>query len=113
MKREKLRIAALLLSALTSTNVFGEFYSGTTLFQYLEADLKGGAGYKEGIGTGYVVGVFDSVSGILVCSPDGVTIRQVKQVVFNYMEKRPESWNQSADQSVIAALKQTWPCKKT
>lgn len=98
--------------ALFSTTARAGFYSGSPIYSYLEKELRGTADYETGVGTGYVIGIFDSLSGILICSPDGVTVKQAKQVVFNYMQKHPESWDKSADISIIAALAEVWPCKK-
>ncbi len=106
--------AVVTFLALVSVSMLAraEFYSGSRLFEYLEKDLHGTAGYEAGAAHGYVVGVFDSLSGLFVCAPGGVTARQVEQVVYNYMQKHPESWEKSADTSVAAALTEVWRCKK-
>ena len=110
MKALKTISAIIFMSV--STLAHAEFYSGSKLFGFLEKDIRGQADYESGIGTGYVIGVFDSLSGILVCAPGGVTVRQVKQVVYNYMQKHPELWEKSADRSVIGAFAELWPCAK-
>jgi len=96
----------------TSITAHAEFWTGTDLIQRLEEDQRGSANFRVGMATGYVIGVADSVAGILQCMPSGISVKQVNQVVFNYMKSHPESWNQSADQLVVAALNATWPCSK-
>ncbi|MGE3297794.1 MAG: Rap1a/Tai family immunity protein [Porticoccaceae bacterium] len=108
----KISTVICLMLALFSTTARAEFYSGSQIYSYLEKALRGTADYETGVGSGYVIGVFDSLSGVLVCSPGGVTVKQAKQIVFNYMQKHPELWDKSADISIIAALGEVWPCKK-
>lgn len=95
-----------------SVTAHAEFWTGTKLIQHLEDDQRGSADYMVGMASGYVIGVSDSVAGVLHCMPSAVSVKQAKQVVFNYMKSRPEIWDQSADQAVVAALKATWPCSK-
>ncbi len=89
-----------------------EFKSGTGLMQDLEADQRGDSTYEVGVATGYVMGVADTVDGIVHCIPATATVKQTKQVVFNYMKNHPESWNKSATQVIVSALRSTWPCPK-
>ena len=109
MKKTSLLFLTLILLSATAK---AEFYSGSKLYGFLEKDQRGVADLEVGVGTGYVIGVYDSAAGILVCSPDGVSVRQVTQIVFNYMQKHPEAWEKSADISVVSALRELWPCKK-
>lgn len=109
MKKPSLFVLILILF---SSSAQAEFYSGSKLYGFLERDMRGASDFEAGVSTGYVLGVYDSLAGILVCSPEGVTVRQVKQIVFNYMQQHPESWDKSADFSVIAAVREVWPCKK-
>lgn len=97
---------------ITCTPASSGFFSSTKLMQLLEEDMRGASSFDAAAGTGYVIGVFDVVDGILACSPDDVTVKQVKQVVFNYMKAHPEKWSNSADSSVVAALQSAWPCRK-
>ena len=91
------------------------FYSGSKLVTWLERDIRGGSDYESGIGTGYVLGAIDTGLDSLICFPPGdnnITVKQVKQIVYNYMQKHPEMWNLAADASVIAAMREVFPCKK-
>jgi Rap1a immunity proteins len=106
------RIYLLLLGVLASSGAYAEFWNGTELMQHLEEDMRGDSTYLVGTASGYIMGVADSVSGTQVCAPSGVTLKQTKQVVFNYMKSHPESWNQTADAIIVSALHATWPCAK-
>jgi hypothetical protein len=102
--------AVLLLA--TVPEAHAEFWNGTTLMQYLEEDMRGSASYTVGLAGGYIMGVTDTVGGALACLPPTTTMKQVTQVVFNYMKANPRTWNNSADAVIIAALKDSWPCQK-
>jgi hypothetical protein len=45
--------------------------------------------------------------------PDGVNMEQLVAVVFKYLKKHPEKWNESAASLVIKALKEAFPLKKS
>lgn len=112
MKAQTLK-ALIVISFLTaSTPALAGFWSSTKLVQILEEDMHGAATYEIGMASGYVLGVFDVADGVFACAPDGVSAKQVKQVVFNYMKAHPEQWSNSADASVVAALRLAWPCTK-
>ena len=68
--------------------------------------MRGIATFDIGIVTGYVMGVADAAAGSTVCLPSSVTVKQTKQVVFNYMKNHPDSWNHTADIIVIDALRE-------
>lgn len=97
-----------------SLPAYAGFLSGSMLYGRLAKDQQGEKNYPAGVAAGYVVGVFDATEGVLFCAPKdkgGVSVLQVKQVVFNYMKAHPKQWNYSARNSVVAALRATWPCK--
>lgn len=110
MKTQTIKTLITIAFLVTCTPASAGFFSSTKLMQILEEDMRGAATYDVGIASGYVIGVFDVVDGVTVCSPGDATVKQVKQVVFNYMKAHPEKWNNSADSSVVAALRSTWPC---
>lgn len=103
-------LLAVLLSL--STLSHAAFLGGTRLIQHLEEDMRGEATHNVGFTTGYIVGVADTINGTLVCLPPSVTVKQLKQIVYNYMKSSPEQWNQAADEIVTSALRSAWPCKR-
>jgi hypothetical protein len=60
--------------------------------------------------SGYVWGVTD-VFSTLYCSPNGVTNKQVVDVVAKYMKDHPEELNLSGPEIVLRAVYKAWPCK--
>ncbi len=80
--------------------------------QLLEEDQRGEANYGVGSASGFIVGVADALEGVVVCIPQGVTVKQIKQVVFNHMKSQPETWNQGAAYVTASALRKSWPCSK-
>tara|TARA_B100001105_G_C22300708_1_gene403702 strand:- start:601 stop:936 length:336 start_codon:yes stop_codon:yes gene_type:complete len=86
------------------------FFSATYLMQVLEKDMRGEEFYETGVFSGYIVGVHDAGFGILFCTPNDVSIKQIKHVVFNYMNNNPDKWGSSASDIVIESLEKAWPC---
>jgi hypothetical protein len=61
---------------------------------------------------GYVAGVFDSRGGNEVfCFPKGVTLRQSRAILSNFIKKHPENWNKNAALFVTVALIEAFPCE--
>jgi hypothetical protein len=61
---------------------------------------------------GYVIGVYDTVAGLSVCVPAGVSGVQLMEVVKRYVNANPSKWNQPAAPLVVDALNGAFPCKK-
>lgn len=112
MKTQTLKTLITVGFLATCTPALAGFLNSTKLVQLLEEDARGAATYDVGVVTGYVIGVIDVANGVLACPPNDASIKQVKQIVINYMKAHPEQWNNSADSSVVAALRSTWPCSK-
>ena len=110
--KKSVKVLSISILLLFSNWASAGFYSATDLMQTLEKDMRGEASYDVGLFSGYIVGVFDVGSGILFCAPNGVSMKQVKRVVFNYMNNNPGKWGSSASDIVIESLQKTWPCKK-
>lgn len=125
-------LITILFSILYAGHVQAGFWDGTKLFNHIKRDNLTIDGYDANVGVGYIMGVFDANVGILFCPLDGesdaskqltelgrklltpaagASIKQVTQIVFNYMHKHPALLRESADKSVINALKEVYPCK--
>ena len=62
---------------------------------------------------GFVQGVAEATDGLYFCSPSsGVTQGQIADIVFLYLQNRPENRNQSASVLIVNALQSVYPCKK-
>ncbi|MCA3173635.1 MAG: hypothetical protein ING25_11390 [Burkholderiales bacterium] len=60
---------------------------------------------------GYITGIFQLMRGTAHCSPDGVTFRQARDVVHNYLKTDPKYRHLDGYVIVIAVFGATWPCK--
>ena len=85
-----------------------EFVDGNKLLSWLDSSDE----TDIAIGMGYVTGVFDALSGVMVCAPTNVTIRQVVDMTKRALRAVPEARNKSADQFVSTITSAQWPCKK-
>lgn len=58
---------------------------------------------------GYVIGVADSLNGIMFDIPLGVKRAQVMAIVGKYLDDNPDEWNTAADSIVRNALEKAFP----
>lgn len=87
-----------------------EFYDGNKLLNFLHADNSA----ERLHGIGYIVGVADTMRDITHCPPSqNITVRQVSDLVTNYLVNTPSVRHQTADSIVIHVLKNTWPCQRS
>ncbi|TAK62030.1 Rap1a/Tai family immunity protein [Methylobacter sp.] len=129
----KVSLLIIFLSCLLHVeHVQAGFWDGTKLFNHIKRENLAIDGYDANLGVGYIMGVFDTNVGIQFCplnkesdsakqltelgkkllSPTtGVSIKQVTQIVSNYLYKHPALFREPADKSVINALKEVYPCK--
>jgi hypothetical protein len=84
----------------------GEFFTGNALYQRIQSATPS----DNTVALGYVMGIHDATTGILVCSPN-VTAGQVRDIVKKSLENNPENRDQLASTLVIGALSAVWPCK--
>ena len=76
---------------------------------------------KQAYCLGYVAGVIDlqrdaqstdpALIAIKLCVPRGVTLKQVADVVVDYLRRNPKSRHNTAASLVELALMRAWPCK--
>ncbi|MSR12945.1 MAG: hypothetical protein EXR84_14405 [Gammaproteobacteria bacterium] len=111
------KIVAILLLSIAITAQAG-FIDGNTLVKYMaqweiaaaknpSADFMSAGEYR-----GYLLGVVDLSDQILFCTPDNSNARQLGAVVAAYLKANPARWSEPAQKLVIAALAQSFPCKK-
>lgn len=65
------------------------------------------------LAAGYLDGVFDAASGVLLCPPEGVTNNQITSITLKFMRQDPEILNLWGDAIILKALTPLWPCKKS
>lgn len=84
-------------------SVLPSFYSGNELYQHRGSLLF----------LGYVAAVHDSLKFEMeFCSPQGVTVGQMRDIVEKYLRENPENRNQQAHLLVRSAFVAVWPCPK-
>ena len=66
--------------------------------------------YSLGVHDAYTGRLGDPLGNRLFCSPDGVTVRQISEAVFRYLQKNPELQFESGSVLVASALIETFPC---
>ena len=83
--------------------------SGSELMEMLRNPNNAQA-YAQGVG--YVQGVADGSNSILFCLPEGVTTRQVIDLVWRELADAAAVRHLNASMTVTAALSAAFPCQK-
>jgi hypothetical protein len=98
----------LILSlALLATSAQAEFISGNKLY----SQMSGTEGDRM-MALGFVAGVHDAIDTVLVCTPNAITIGQVRDMTSSYLSENPSIRHLSASAIVTYVLSKAWPCKK-
>jgi hypothetical protein len=110
---------ALVLGLSSGSAVAGGFRTGDQLYQGCEKGESKTENVAYGECYGYVKGMFDAMTssegkllGFTMCSPGGVSGRQVRDIVFAWLKKNPQHRHYPAPGLVAAALEEAWPCPK-
>lgn len=112
---KKFILIAMLI--LLPTQVQAGFLTGNKLVEYMHEDekteIQNPSYYKSGRYTGFIVGTFDTLSGLqMICATTDVTEGQADAIVTKYLKFNPEKWNEAAIDLVFIALRNAFPCKK-
>ena len=107
----------LIFLLLVASHSFAGFIDGNELYkdglEYYKSNIGQKASYYSiGLYSGYVDGVFDSYYRILFCPTGRITAGQVFDIVFKYLQNHPEVRNKPANDIILEALREIWPCKK-
>ncbi len=101
----------------------GGFYTGNQLMEWCDGTRPGEPKAdvsKYSTCVGFLVGISDAADmwqgwGNLrpkqICTADGISTKQLRQVFLKYMRQRPESWHALAGAMAIIAFREAWPCK--
>ncbi|MGG7581737.1 Rap1a/Tai family immunity protein [Rhizobium sp. Nf11,1] len=121
-------ILAISLFAMAGTAQAG-FYTGNDLHELCKADQPAVLGYVAGVidKSGYDLQVLEALDnapagdiptfsrkyrmGGFICYPDGMVLRQARDIFCKYLADHPESRQKGAEGLVQAALYDAWPCK--
>lgn len=102
----KKRIFILLLLSCGLANA--QFMSGNQLKDHCN---KADNLVSAGLCMGYVEGVADANS-FLFCTPPGVTVGQIRDVVKKYLNDNPAQLHKPGDDLATEALRSAFPCAK-
>ena len=111
------RFALIALLCLLANVSFAVFKNGNALYsdlqncEKIDRDGETGNVYQCGIAMGYVSAIAD-VAGVNenTCFQSGVTLKQIKDVVYLWLKNNPADRSYTAESLVLAALKEAWPC---
>lgn len=104
-----------LFAVLWALPASAQFYSGNKLW---EVCSEKGAAFNFGVCSGYVLGVYDSIMSPIsqrsvlarICEPDQLQAGQLRDIVINYLQARPEERHMQASVIVMNALARAYPC---
>ena len=115
-----LPISAAALPAAAGESASPSFFNGTELHARL-GDWKRNPSkdvISASVAYGFVIGVADAIhgykeprTGFCYRRPDKVTTSQLVDVVYAYLEKRPQNRHLSAWSITAAALAEAYPCR--
>jgi len=86
-----------------------EFYTGNELKKHCENSSNP---VSTSFCIGYVAGVVDAQTNIMVCPPTNSTVGQMEAIVKKYISENPSQLHKSADTVVTIAIAKDFPCKK-
>lgn len=103
-------LLALLLAL--SGEARASMLDGNKLFQECKENFAAAQAYCMA----YITGVFDalednSIGGFRSCPP-GVSVRQIRDVAVQWLERHPQHRHLAAAGLVAAALAEAFPCRK-
>ena len=107
-------IAALMLSggaAVAESDVQSGNYVMPGCRASLENKVNSDA-YRAGLCSGTILTLLNLSERLGICTPDTVTVAQLRMVVVKYINERPARMHENFMKLAIEALRTAWPCKK-
>jgi hypothetical protein len=109
-----LAVRSLMASAILTCSVFTahaqvQFFTGNDLLNRMESDNN----FRSGIANGYVIGVIDTLTGITVCPPAGITIGQANDIILKYLRDNPSNRHIAADVIIDVVMSARFPCRNS
>jgi hypothetical protein len=108
-----LGIIAILLAAIPAIAL--DSLTGNDLNMLYDKAAGKALSYTRGFFDGYTSGVTNTniVLEGKACIPQGVTNKNVYDVVRKYLVEHPEELHQPAPTLIIKAIQNAWPCKES
>ena len=113
MKQRKIIGAAALISTLLGSNAAAEMdpVSGALLRNICASYIDWPVNTMDGMCVGYVVGVMSVMEYInVLCLPGKSTHAQAALVVQKYLSDHPEKLHLNANELVLDAIEEAFPC---
>lgn len=118
MLQSLISMAALSVAALAQPH--GVYVDGNMLARWARADeaVESRRATQEDVVPSdrfvrYVEGVVDALEGRIICTPPDTDFGQLRAMVRKYVLEHPEHWGGGGNDLVMAALTDTFPCRKT
>ena len=117
MKRLTGAAVAMGLATAVPVPARAQFYTGNEIYGDCQASESDAAYFQKWARcTSYVTGAFDAI--LLArqlndkpdCTPDRLTVGQMRDVAVKYMREHPENRNMSAAAIVLLSIMDAWPC---
>jgi Rap1a immunity proteins len=110
-------IALIAAMILTCEVAFAKDYSGNDMILHCRelvgnVPKEGSSWYQRGLCDGAIDALSYVSQGINSCFPQGVTNKQLRQVVAQYIDKQPARLHEPFNKLALEALHEAWPCKK-
>ena len=96
------------IAIVASFSANAEFLTGNMLLERLESQDP----FTNGMGLGYVAGVYDVTRGFAHCPPQTITLGQVADMTKMLLNSRPDLRHKTADIFVVLPLRNLFPCPK-
>ena len=92
----------------SASGVQAGFYTGNDLYEKCQKDREFCSYYAAGVTDVFTdVGIRGSF-----CFPEGVTRKQIADILFNFMDKHPEKRHFAGPSLTLLAMQESFPCKK-
>lgn len=99
------RWVMLLAGCVFATAAHATFWTGNDLLKHLRGDEL-----DRLLAMGYIAGVHDMGNSVTHCTPERVSLGQLREMVTKFLETYPQIRNQPGDALVVAVLQAAWPC---
>lgn len=91
-------------------------YAGKTTNELLDSCVNDNS-FSQGFCIGYLNGSTSAMKYMPnvmndLCVPAEVTMGQMQAIFIKWAKNNPQDWHIEADFSIVASLKETYPCKK-
>ena len=99
-------LAAAAIAMASTANA--TWFTGNQLLGHMTGDA-----FDRGGAAGFVTGVASAIDGELACIPAEVTVLQMRDMVHQTLQNRPDIRHQAAELIVAAVLMERFPCRES